>query len=226
MPDGTRSINPEWTVASFAEMLEGSEFNPTNPNKNHFECDFCSKGVMYQSEPRVASYFADNILNTDHPIWQQHGDRRPMVALATYCEDCTYPLLYFPCEGFAEVRVISDLDADRTMHNVDVEDVSARDDGIPWDPKEFVHRVTGTPFEDSMLIQSLHSRDHVWGPENMVTVFLSIGSGIDLREIIKHDGSLDDRKLGQARKEQEKFRKKMARHGHSRLAFRKHVRGE
>lgn len=222
-----RRINPDWTVGELIDEFEGHDFLPTDPEKPHFLCDFCSTGVSYESEPRVGHYIADKVLNTNHPKWRAaaKGGHRPLVPLATYCEDCSFDQLYFPCEDFAEVRMFFDLDEDRVMKNVEVMDVSGRDDGIPWDPKELSEKITGIPWEQHSLMSMLVG-DDLWGPENMVTFFLSIGSGVDIRELVKWDGSLDPKVLGRTRRQYEQFSEKMAEGGHSRKKFRDHVRGD
>lgn len=227
-PEPDKQINDSWTVGGLIDEFEDHDFLPTNPDEDHFECDFCSKGVAYKSNPRVGGYVADNVLNTNHPKWQaalrQGG--RPIVPLASYCEECSTRLLLFPCEGFAEVRTFFDLDEDMVMRNVEITDLSGRDDGISWDPKELMEEISGVPFEEERLLAAMMGQDHLWGPENMVTVFLSTVGGVDIRELVKWDGSLDPKLLGQARRKYEDFQKKMQKHGHSRRAFRDHVRGD
>lgn len=228
MTNPDERINNTWTVGRLVEAFEGRDFLPNDPIADHFLCDFCSKGVNYQSKPRPGGYIADRVLNIDHPVWQNAVQREPapLVPLGTYCEACATRLLLFPCKGFAEVRVFFDLDDERVMRNVAVTDVSPRDDGIPWNPKDLTEQITGVPFEQNALVAALGDDDHLWGAENMVTMFLSVGSGVDIRELVRWDGSLDPRALGRARKEYQQFVEKMRRHGYSRRAFRDHVRGE
>lgn len=230
MIDPDTRINDRWTVGQLCEEFDGRDFHPTDPTKDHFLCDFCSKGVAYQSSPRVGHYIADNVLNPDHPKWRNaidpHSNHRPLVPLATYCEDCTTRRLLFPCEGVAEIRMRFTLTEERTITNPEVTDVSGRDDGIPWDPKDLSEKITGIPWEQNQLLASFGGEEQLWGAENMVTFFLSIGSGVDIRELIQWDGSLDPQALGRARKEYEQFVEKMRQHGYNRQAFRDHVRGD
>jgi hypothetical protein len=230
MIDPATRINEQWTVGQLIDAFEDTDFLPFDPNKDHFLCDFCSTGVAYRSKPRVGHYIADNILNTTHPKWRNatasHSDHRPLVPLASYCDDCTTRLLLFPCKGFAEVRLLFTLTEERVVTNPEVTDVSGRDDGIPWDPKELSEQITGVPWEQNALLAAAAGEDQLWGPENMVTFFLSIGSGVDVRELVRWDGSLNPKALGRAHKEYQEFVEKMRRHGHSRRAFRDHVRGE
>jgi len=226
MTDSDEQINGLWTVGELVEEFEGSDFNPSDPEKDHFLCDFCSKGVAYESNPRVASYIADNVLNSDHPVWQRHGGGGTLVPLATYCEECSTRMLFFPCEGFAEVRMFFSLDAEKVMKNVEITDLSPRDDGIPWNPKELHEKIAQVDWEQQSFMALLSGEDNLWGPENMVTVYLSSVDGVDIRQLVKWDGSLDPKLLGQARRKYEEFRKKMKRGGHSRKKFRDHVRGD
>lgn len=220
MTDPDKQINDNWTVGELTEKFEGSDFLPSNPEKDHFLCDFCSKGLSYESNPRVGHYVADGVLNTEHPVWQKNGGSGTPVTLATYCEDCSTRMILFPCKWFAEVRMFFDLGTEKVMRNVKVTDVSPRDDGIPWDPKELSERIIQIPWEQQSFVQ-----DDLWGPENMVTFFLSSVDGVDIRQLVKWDGSLDPKLLGQARRKYKEFRKKMKREGHSRKKFRDHVRG-
>lgn len=227
--DSNTRINPEWTVGELIEEFEGHDFLPTDTEKDHFLCDWCSTGVSYSSEPRVAGYVADRVINTDHPTWVEATlgrEVQPLVPLASYCKDCSQRKLLFPCEGFAEVRYFFDLDEDMVMRNVEVTDVSPRDDGIPWDPKALAEAITQTSWKERGFLALLLGGDHLWGPENMVTFFLSVGTGVDIRELVKWDGSLDPKALGRARRKYKEFQKMMKREGHSRQAFRDHVRGE
>jgi hypothetical protein len=228
--DSDTQINPNWTVGELEAEFEGHDFQPVDEDKDHFTCDFCSKGVHYEAEPRVGHYVADNVVNTTHPHWiaatrPHEGEGRPMVQLASYCEDCTIRRLLFPCEGYAEVRMSFDLDEKRVMENVEITDVSPRDDGIPWDPKELSESITGIPWHKNEMMMVILGREQLFGPENMVTFFLAVGGGVDIRELIQWDGSLDPKVLGRARREYADFQRKMARDNHSRRAFSKHVRG-
>ena len=115
---------------------------------------------------------------------------------------------------------------ERVITNPEVTDVSGRDDGIPWDPKELSEQITGVLWEQNALLAATAGEDQLWGAENMITFILSIGSGVDVHELVQWDGSLNPKALGRARKEYQAFVEKMRRHGHSRRAFRDHVRGE
>lgn len=209
------------TVESLTAELEGSEFMTHDDNDDHFICDFCSKGVSFASKPRVGYYLADGLLRQTETARRIREERR-LTSLATYCPECTTKMLLFPCQGFTEVRALFDLDTDRIMKNVEITDVSGRDDGIPWDPRELSERITGVPFETNRIAAG----EHLWGPENLVTFFLSIAEGVDIRELVKWDGSLDPKLLGRARREYKEFQEKMHSQGHGRRAFSKHVRGE
>lgn len=230
--DPDTRINDAWTVGRLEDDFEGEAHEPHEKvkGKDHIFCDFCSKGIAYQSEPRVAFYIADDVLNPDHPQWQHAlkyaNGVRPVVPLAVYCEECSHQRILFPCEGFAEVRMFFDLDEDRVLKNVDVTDVSPADDGIPWDPRELGEEITSINWEERMLMQALTGEDQLWGPENMITFFLSAVDGIDPRELIQPDGSLDPKALGRARKSWRRFRKKMKAGGYERQKFRDHVRGD
>lgn len=226
MIDHDTRINPDWTVAQLLDLYDGHTYETKHDHPDRFICDFCAAGVAYSSSPCVAQYVTDRVLNPDHPVWQskirEHPGKRPLTPLATYCEDCAARRLYFPCEGFNEARVFFTLEEDRTMSNPEVTDVSSADDGIPWNPRELSQKITGVPWEANAILAG----DELWGAENMVTVFLSMGSGVDIRELVKWDGSLDPQVLGHARREYRAFTRKMLEKGQTRTAFRDHVRGD
>lgn len=228
MIDPATRINEQWTVGQLIDAFEDADFLPFDPNKDYFLCDFCSTGVAYRSKPRVGHYIADNILNTNHPKWRNatasHSDHRPLVPLASYCDDCTTRLLLFPCKGFAEVRLLFTLSEERVITNPEVTDVSGRGDGIPWDPKELSEQITGVPWEQNALLAALAGEDQLWGPENMITFLLSSVEGVDPRQLIKWDGSYDSKELGRARRKYREFVEKMRREGYSRRYFSDHVR--
>lgn len=222
--DSETRINSEWTVGELIAEFEGRDFMPDDPDAPHFFCDFCSKGVAYQSKPTVGHYVTDDVLNPEHPVWPE--EKRPIVPLASYCEECTTTRILFPCEGFAEVRMRFDLDENRVLENVEILDVSPRDDGIPWDPKELCSKITGVPWDDHRFMAEMLQGDDLWGPENMVTFFLSAVKGIDIRELVNWKGEFNPQKLGQARKKYKEYMNEMQREGHTRERFRDHVRGE
>lgn len=226
MTDPDEHINRHWTVGELVEEFEGRDFLPSDPEKDHFLCDFCSKGVAYESNPRVGHYIADDVLSSDRPLWQQSESDGAIVPLATYCEECSTRKLLFPCEGFAEVRMFFDLDGEKVMKNVEVADLSPHDDGIPWDPKELSEQITGIQWEKSSFVSMVLEKGELWGPENMVTFFISSVNGVDIRQLVKWDGTLDPKLLGQARRKYKEFSKKMRKGGHSRKKFRDHVRGD
>lgn len=229
--DDDVQITPKTTVGQLTDTYEGRPFLAASDSPNAFECDFCSAGVSYAQEPTIAQYVADDILGPvserSHPKARQVREMRPLVQLASYCPDCSHRRLYFPCEGYAEARLYCELVADEesdsgvAMQNVRVTDVSPRDDGIPWDPEEVAEAITGVPYADLGFFEH-----DLFGPENTVTFFLSSVQGVDIRELVQWDGSLDPKVLGRARRKFEEFHERMRTEGHSRKKFRDHVRGE
>ncbi len=225
----SRNIEPETsvgfhlTVQDVEERLEGNLFSPNmDESDNHFICDYCSKGVPKYKEPRVAQYLADNVLNENHPKTSQIRRDRPIIQLGTYCEECSFNRLFFPCIGFNEVRVMINVSEDWEMSDVEVTDVSPIDDGIRWDPKEVSKAITKIEFEKNILVAA----SELWGPENIFTVYDAAIDSVDMGELIAYDGSLKPKELGRARKEYEQFSQKMRKQGHSRKSFSKHVRNK
>jgi len=223
-PNPDERLNENWTVEQLEAQFEGEDHAPHEQvqGKDHFFCDFCSTGVTYESEPRVAFYVADDVLDLGHPVYRSDT----LVPLAVYCGDCATDRLLFPCEGYGEVRLFFDLDSEKVIQNVEVTDLSPADDGIPWDPKELSERVTQVPWDEHMLMQQLSGEDQLWGPENMITFLLSSVSGVDPRELINWDGTIDPKQLGHARKQYQKFMEKMRKGNYDRRKFRDHVRGD
>jgi len=221
-------FNPHFTDEEIEEEFEGSEFNPDDPGEEHFVCDFCSKGVNYTSHPRVAHYVADDVINDTFEGSTQIPDyihrERPLVPLATYCPNCSKKRLFFPCEGYAEAHIYFTLEKGKTMRDVEVTDISGRDNGIPWDPYEVSERIT--PHESWDLQKIMAEQEHLWGPENMVTHFLAVVGEVDIRELVKWDGTLENKKVGFARKQYQKFLEEQSAKGGGRKNFRDSVREE
>lgn len=211
------------TVERLEANYEGRRFPAYYPDRDNFECDFCSVGVAYAKTPRVGHYLADGMLHDQTPEAREINQTRALGDFATYCPECSHKRLFFPCKGFTEVRMFFSIDPEtREMFDAEVTDISPRDDGIPWNPRELSEKITTIPFDQHVRMAD---EDLLWAPENMVTFFLSIQSGIDIRELVQWDGSLDDQLLGQARR---KFRN----HAESRdrpenrKEFRDRLRGE
>ena len=210
----------KYTTEEIEGFFEGEELN-SQMDDEEFVCDFCSKHVVYQSKPDAGHYMADKVLFETNSKAELVNRERKLVPLATYCEDCTFEMLLFPCEGFTEVRLLFDMDSDGVIQEAEVTDVSGVDDGIPWNPVEVAEKVTQVPNE----LQQVFVGNDLWGPENVVTVFLSISPKMDIRELVGWDGELDPKALGKARREYEKFRQKMNQSGFQRSEFRDHVEG-
>lgn len=184
-----------FTVEGMRDEYLGSTHESALDSERHWECDWCATGVLYKGGSSGAMYFADDLVGDQpQPDASFVHEHRPMTALALYCEDCATDRLLFPCEGYAEVRAQVEFDPDRTYTRFDVTDISGRDDGIPWDPKEVHGAITDLPFETMAAVNGPQ------GPENMVTVMLSYGDGIDLRELVDYEGNLDPKYLGKARR--------------------------
>lgn len=214
-----------YTVEEFEQDTEGREFNAANPSQKHWTCDFCSTGVPYSASDRAAGYLADRVIN-DNAYARRVNQERKLTTLATYCEECAHDRVYFPCEGYCEVRIRFDLTADRLLENVEVTDISPRSDGIPWDPKDLSEKITGMPFD----VHDLTAEEfELWGPENMVTFFLAVSGKVDIREVVRWDGSVDPKALGRARKAYNEYMEKSSQissRSESRREFRDRVRSQ
>jgi len=214
-------INSDLTVKELESDLENKILSPDlNETDDHYICDFCSKGVPKSKNPRIGQYLADNVLNNTHPKLNYIESNRPLIQLATYCEECSVPILFFPCIGFSEVRIMTTITEDWKMKNIEVTDVSDRDDGIDWDPKIVSEKISTVSFEENTLLLG----NELWGPENIFTVYDSAFESIDMGSLINYDGTIDPKKLGRARKEYRNFRNKMKKSGYNRRKFSKHVR--
>lgn len=217
--------NPEFpddyymTVEEFTEEFEGKKFIPVREGRDFFKCDFCSKGVPYAKEGEYGHYLADRVPHNNSQQSKMLNEKRTLATLATYCEECTYPMLFYPCRGYTEVRAIASISENLVYENVDVVDIAPEDDGIPWDPAEVSEKITGIPFEQHLSMVG----DMLMGPENIVTWFFSISENIDIRELVDYDGTINPRYLGRARKEHQAFMEKYAGNPSSQ-EFTKHVR--
>ena len=226
MLDEDDHVTDTVTVGDLEEHYEGSDFTAVDPSKDHFICDWCTKGVPYTTNNRVSQYIVNNIINDENPIWQQtiaRSGTRPFAPVATYCADCTTRLLLLPCEGYTEVRLAFDMGDDRTYRNVEVTDISPAEDGIPWNPAELSEEITGVPFH--MYVQMAAAQGaELWAPEDIVRMFQSIGPHLDIRKAIRADGSFDPQELDRAREAYDEFTRELQRNGFSREWFRDHTR--
>lgn len=210
------------TAAELEADMNGTKIGERRSADHHWLCDWCSKGVSFNAEPRCAGYMADWTADsvTTEAKWIAKTGR--LANLAGYCPECSTPKLLFPREGTTEVRYMADIDTDGHLRNVEVTDISPADDGIPWEPNEVMQLITGAPID--VIIGD--ERGEAMGPENIVTVLLAVNPDIDIRELVNWDGSIDRKVLGRARKMFRKHGEEMAETGFDRTHFRDHARGE
>lgn len=209
------------TVEEVTERLENEEFLVEDEYTEHYECDFCSKGVPYQKEPRVAMYFSDTVMLVTTPEDQIINQECILTHMATYCEECSHKLLFFPMYGATEARAMATITKTREYHNVEFTDISMADDGIPWDPIEAYERVTEVNVND----MPVGNDDFNWGPENFVTILMSMTHNMDIRELFSADGEIDPQALGKARDGFQRVVEKYAEKGFSKQTFKDIVQG-
>jgi hypothetical protein len=206
------------TAEEFLAVMEGHAFPAAFPEKDHFECDWCSKGVPYKKRPRVGQYLSNRVPHDRTEKARTLNKRGVLTPMATYCEDCTTKRLLVPAEGYTEARLLVTISESQTMTNPELTDVSPADAGIPWSPEDVFEQISQLPYG-----KFVEKSDVTMAPENLVTWFLASGPNIDIRELIQHDGSLDEQKLVQAR---EAYRQWMANAPESREEYRDRVRGD
>lgn len=209
------------TVDEVTERLEDEEFLVEDEYTEHYECDFCSRGVPYQKEPRVAMYFSDTVMLVTTPEDQIINQESILTHMATYCEECSHKLLFFPMYGATEARAMATITKTREYHNVEFTDISMADDGIPWDPIEAYERVTEIGIE-AMVEEA---DDLSWGPENFVTLLMSLTRNMDIRDLFGADGEIDPQKLGEARERLQEVSQEYARKGMNKQTFKDIVQG-
>jgi hypothetical protein len=217
---------PRATAKQLRESYEGEELVLMASDHERPECDWCSVGMRYETGPRVSQYIADRCI--EHPSMNEKArylnETRPFAQFATLCEECSTRRLLFPCEGYAEVRLFFTPEGDResgfTMTDIEITDHSDRDDGIPWDPKELVEAVTQEPFDTRT--RRWAAGGGLWGPEDFVRIYMAgTDNRSDIRAVFDHEGNLDPKEVGRARRE---FQKRTSSH-ESRRDFRDRVRG-
>lgn len=226
MPDPDDHVTNTVTVSDLKAHYEGDDFIPVDSSKNHFICDWCATGVPYTMNKRLGQYIVRDIINHEHPTWQEAialSDTRPFVPIATYCPDCTTRLLLLPCEGYTEVRLTFEMGDDRTYRNVEITDISPEEDGIPWHPAELSEQITGLPFHENALLAGSQGVE-LWGPEDIVRVFQSIDPDLDILQAIRPDGSFNQREVNRAREAYEELGQGLKRNDFSREWFRDYVR--
>jgi len=187
------------TVDDIRDELTSSHPRIGDPDKDHYLCDFCSKGVPFSKNPTVAAYLADYVPIPTNNTGRMVNRTRTITHIATYCEDCSHKLLFFPHKTTCEARVYLTFSG-REVTDVEFTDVSNRDDGIPWDPIELTERITAVPAES--FAES--AQDTNMSPENVMTFFMSLNTEVDPRQLFEADGTIKPKPLGRARK---RFRK-------------------
>lgn len=208
------------TVDTFEAELDGWAFNAYHPEQRYFHCDWCSKGVEYQAEPRVAQYWCDRIPHDATAKAREINHKRRLAPMATYCEECSLRLLLFPCRGYTEVRTFATVTPDRVYEDLTISDISAADDGIPWPPASIFETLTDIPFDE---YPKYAAKEVTMAPENIITWFLVATDGaVDIRELVRWDGSIDPTKLAEARHAHENYLREMAT-DRDRSAFRNRI---
>ena len=145
--------------------------------------------------------------------------KRLLTQLATYCSSCSDELLFFPCHGFAEVRVIFSVDENWVIWDPEVTDVSKRDDGINWDSCELSEEISSIPFSLNAII----SGNQLWGPENVFTIYDSALKNVNMDSLVRYDGTIDSDILDVAREQYDRFVKVMSDSGYDEGAFTDYV---
>lgn len=228
MLDADDHVTDAVTVDDLEAYYEGRDCVLGDPSKDHFVCDWCEKDVPYPTNERLGLYLTNDVINDDHPSWRLMTvpvGSPPLVPIAVYCEECTTRRLLLPCEGYAEARLTFNIGEDKTSRDVEVTDVSPSEDGIPWNPAELYEQVTGVPFDKNVLLSALLTQgNELWGPEDVVRICQSIGAEVDIREVIRADGSLSPGALSQAQEAYTEFSREYQRNGCSRKWFQEHLR--
>jgi len=224
-------------VSEFENVLDERPHNIAYEENNRVSlCDFCSRGTPFDKQPRVAQYYADRVCHDTTESARKVNARKVLTPLATYCEDCSHRLLFFPCNGYTEARVFVTLDSidkadiddtvqDNTsadlnavLRDPDVVDVSPATNGIPWNPPQLSEKITGVSFD-----KHTKQAGFLMGPENVLVFFLAATDDMDVRKVINPDGSLDPKALGRARRKYESVRSTLRNDNYDRVTFRDHV---
>jgi len=222
--------NPEFKDAYYTNVEQFEEENSdvawpsVNADGEYFECDFCSACVNYKTEPRVGHYLSDRLVHAESETEQYINNRGKLWPLAVYCEDCANRRLFYPAKGYTEVRGMFTLDEDTMKREYEITDVSNRDEGIPWDPEELMSKISkGQTTELKEYFKMIHGFELRMGPEDVVRSIFANGD-IDIREIVKWDGSIDDKALGRARRKYANKIDNIHNSRKSRIAYRDHIR--
>lgn len=213
------------SVEEIIEDAEGKTFRPhADDDEHHWLCDWCSMGVSYAKEPRIANYMADKVADQETRHGQHINSERKLTMLASYCPEHSHERLLFPTTEATEVRLMFTVNEDRTITDAEVTDVSPEGDGIPWNPRELAEKITEAPYEQMAVLSS--ANDMVMGPENILTYFDALGTGVDIREMVDWEGNIDPKALGRARKKLDEVKERRMKEVGDRQAFRDRVRGD
>jgi len=215
-----KEIQPNTTVIDLLMSFQDRNLSPDIPaNQSHIKCDYCSSKIHHTKDIELTQYLADDILNSRGHQADLIHKKRPFVQLSTYCEDCSQELLFFPCKDFSEVRIKFNLTENWTIKYPSITDISNRDEGINWNPKEVMQEITGISFDKREIMGN-----ELWGPENIFTVLDAAFKTVDMDELINYEGSLNDDILIKAKKEYRQFQYEMIKDGYDEDSFTDYVK--
>lgn len=163
------------------------------------KCDFCSSVI--ERGGRVSHYGADRPLNPEASSIPPEERKAPLGLLRVYCNGCDRRELRFPCQGYHEIILRSDISPEGTLTSFEVLDFSPASDGVAWTPDAVWEALYGEPFSESPLYPVL-----TVGPEDIADDLASNSISVD--ELVDETGAISatDEELEELRERVEKSR--------------------
>jgi hypothetical protein len=149
--------------------------------EDKIRCDFCSSNISHGST--VTHYGVDEPINPEASSLSPEERNAPFGLLRVYCEGCDRKELRFPCAGYHEVILQSDISEEGVLREFKLLDFSPASDGVPWSPNDVWEVVHGKPFLASPMAGII-----TVGPEDIADDLAS--NSIDVADIVDEDGNI------------------------------------
>lgn len=160
------------------EILDGSKIpyvEVTEDAKNPY-CDSCSQPIKPNRD--IQLYAVDKLIN---------GREIPsgFRVIRLHCEECRLPEMVGGCGGYNEFLIDAWVDDEWRQRNPEIVDVSGRDSGDDWNPREVMEQLFQMDYGKLMAVTGYESQ----GPLDALDVMLQ--TGVEPREILGPDGSVN-----------------------------------
>jgi hypothetical protein len=138
-------------------------------------------------------------LNPEASSLRPEERNAPFGLLRIYCAGCDRRELRFPCQGYHEILLRSDISPEGTLTSFEILDFSPASDGVAWNPDSVWEAIHGEPFSESPLYSVI-----TVGPEDIADDLASNSIAVDEVVDTSGDVNLSDEKLAELRERVQK----------------------